>query len=272
MISHLLFIKCFDKKNFLKNKGFPYQIFRYCEKIKFRQNCDTPSLANFLIQKFSETQDSPYEIIQYCETKKFREKVVISHFYPQKVFDRRLFLKNEGFSYENFRYCWENHFSTKSWYTIFCIFFKPEIFRNKRVPLRNFSVLWENQFSTKSWYTILCNFFKPESFWKTRVPLRSFLVLWDKKTSRESRDISLLSKKFFDKRNFLKNEGFPYKIFRYCEKINFRQNCDTPSYAIFLNQKFSETQASSYYFFKYCETKSFERKSWSPPPSHKKFR
>ena len=139
--------KKFRQKKFLKNKWFPYETFRWCEKIKFRQNCDTPSHANFLIQKFFETQDSSYEIIRYCETKKFRENVVISHFYPQKVFDRRIFLKNEGFSYEKFRYCWENQFSTKSWYTILCTFFNPEIFWNKRVPLRIISVLWDEKIS-----------------------------------------------------------------------------------------------------------------------------
>ena len=59
---------------------------------------------------------------------------------------------------------------------------------------------------------------------------------------------------------FLKKEGFPNKIFWYCEKINFRQTRDTPSYAIFLIQKFSETQGSPYDFFWYCEAKKFREK------------
>ena len=63
-------------------KGSTYEIFRYCEKINFRQNRDTPSYAIFLVQKFSETQGSPYEIFRYCETKKFREKVVIYPSHP----------------------------------------------------------------------------------------------------------------------------------------------------------------------------------------------
>ena len=171
------------------------------------------------------------------------------------------------------------------WYTILCNFFEPEIFwntsvlllifsvlwdkkvsaesrdlpllaiktfdkrsfsENWRSPLRNFTVLWENQFSTKSWYTILCNFFNPESFSNRRVTLGLFSLVWDKKGSRESRDIPLLPINFFDKRIFLKNEWFPYEVFRYCEKIIIRQICDTLSYAIFLNQKVSETQASPY--------------------------
>ena len=40
-------------------KGSTYEIFRYCEKFKCRQNRDTPAYAIFLIQKFSETKGSP---------------------------------------------------------------------------------------------------------------------------------------------------------------------------------------------------------------------
>ena len=110
------------------------------------------------------------------------------------------------------------------------------------------------------WYTILCNFFKTESFWNTSVPLLIFSVLWDKKVSRKSRDLPLLALKTFEKRKVLKIERFPCEIFRYCEKINFRQNGDTPSYAIFLIQNFYETQGSPYEVFRYCETKKFREK------------
>ena len=109
-----------------------------------------------------------------------------------------------------------------------------------RFLLRNFWYCWENQFLTKTWYTILCNFFNPEHFSIKMVTLGIFLRLSDKKVSREIRDILFLSIKPFDKRTFLKTEGVPYEIFWYCEKINFRQNRHTPSYAISLFQKFSE--------------------------------
>ena len=78
----------------------------------------------------------------------------------------------------------------------------------------------------------------PETFWETESPRRFFLVLRDKKISGEGRDIPFLSMNFFDKSIFLKNEGFPYELFRYCEKINFRQNRDTPSYAFFYSTVF----------------------------------
>ena len=151
-----------------------------------------------LIQKISETKESPYDFFRYCETKIFQRKP----WYPPPIHK---------------------------------IFRQKNVSEKFRVPLRNLLVLWEIQFSTKSWYTILCNFFNPEIFWKERVLRGIFSVLWDKKVSRESRDFPLLSIKFFDKRTFLKKEGFSYEKFWYCEKINFRQNRDTLSYANFFN-------------------------------------
>ena len=262
-----------------------------------------------LIQKNSETKESPYDFFRYCETKIFQRK----SWYPlpiHKIFRQRNVSEKWRVPLRNLLILWEIQFSTKSWYTILCNFFNPEIFWHKRAPLRNFpalwgkkfstvindnpllsfkisdtrnflryresptffsgterqksfgrrswypppidelfrwkyfsekwrvplrtfSVLWENQFPTKSWYTILCIFFNPEIFWKERVLLGTFSVLWDKKVSRESCDFPLLSIKCFDKRTFLKNEGFSYENFRYSEKINFRQNRDTLSYANF---------------------------------------
>ena len=123
-----------------------------------------------------------------------------------------------------------------------------------RNPLQNLAVLWENQFSTKSWYTSYA-IFLIQKFSGKRVRLGMFSVLWDKKVSRKSRDFPLLSRNFFDKGNFQKKEGFPYEVFRYSEKINFRQNRDTPSYAIFLTQNFSHLKGSHSEFFRYCETK-----------------
>ena len=168
----------------------------------------------------------------------------------------------------------QKSFERKSWYPPL----SHEKFRwknfseNWRNPLRHFSVLWENHISTKSWYTILCNFFIPEIFLKKTVPLGVFLIVWDKNVSREGRDIPLLAIKSFDNRKYMKNEGFPYEVFRYCEKINFRRNCDTSSYAIFLIQKFSEKKGPPRNFFGTVRQKSFERKSWYPLPSHKIFR
>ena len=125
--------------------------------------------------------------------------------------------------------------------------------------------MWENQFSTKSWYTILCSFCDPEVLSIKRVTLVSFPVLWDKKVSRESRDIPLLSRNFFDKGQFLKKEGFPYENFRYCETIILRQNRDKPSYAIFLIQKFSETKGSSWDFFSVLRDKRVSRENRDIP-------
>ena len=59
---------------------------------------------------------------------------------------------------------------------------------------------------------------------------------------------------------------------RYCEKINFRQSRDTPSYAIFLIQNFSEKKGPPSNSFGTVRQKSFERKSWYPPPIQKLFR
>ena len=158
-----------------------------------------------------------------------------------------------------------NQFSTKSWYTILCNFFIPEIFRKKGPPRSSFGTVRQRSFERKSWYhppshnnsdkrkflkiegfpykilrycerinfrqsrdTPLMQFFYSRKFLKKRVLLGALPVLWDKKVSRESRDIPLLAIKISDKRKLLKDEGFPYKILRYCERINFRQSRDTP--------------------------------------------
>ena len=85
----------------------------------------------------------------------------------------------------------------------------------------------------------LMQFLYSRKFLKKRVLLGVLPVLWDKKASRESRDISLLAIKISDKRKFWKMKGSPTKLFGTVRKLFFRQNCDTPSYAIFLIQKFS---------------------------------
>ena len=136
--------------------------------------------------------------------------------------------------------------------------------------MRNFSVLWENHFSTKSRYNFLCNLFNPEIFWK-RGPPRSFFGSETKK-SREKVVISPPVVKIFDKRTFLKTKGIPYDVFRYCEKIKLRQNCDTTFNAIYLMQNFSEKKGPPRSFLCSARQRSFERKSWYPPPSHKNFR
>ena len=176
--------KFFRLKKILKNEGFPYETFRYCEKINFRQNCDTTSYAIFLKQKVSERQGFPYEVFWYCETKKFRQKVVISHFYPKS-------------------------FSIK------------ELFRKMKGSPTNFSVLWETQFSTKPWYIILCTFFNSEIFWNKRVLQGAFSVLCDKKFSREIRDIPPPIHKIFRQKKFWKIIGSPTKLFGAVRKSNF---------------------------------------------------
>ena len=188
-------------------------------------------------------------------------------------------------------------FERKSWYPILIhkIFGQKNFSEKWRVLLRNFSVLWENQFSTKSWYTILCNFFNPEVFWHKRapyeifwycetnkfrhkiviplfcikifdtrkfpkhrvVPLRNFPALWDKKFSTLNNDNPLLSFKISDTRNFLKGRESPYKIFRYCEKNNFRQSHDTPSYAIFFDPEIFWNKRVPLRFFSVLRQKIF---------------
>ena len=115
-----------------------------------------------------------------------------------------------------------------------------EVFWKKKGSPRKFLGTVRKQIFDKIVIHHLMEFFNPEIFWNTSVPLLTFSVLSDKKTAREILDIPFLSIKLFDKRTFLKTEGVPYEIFWYCEKINFRQNLDTPSYAISLFQKFSE--------------------------------
>ena len=116
----------------------------------------------------------------------------------KKNSDKRKFLKDEGFPYKTLRYCERINFR-----------------QSRDAP--SYAIFLIQKFSGK------------------RFPLGVFSLLWDKKVSRESRDNPLLAINISDQRKFLKNEGFPYKILRYCEKINFGQSRDTPSYAIFFN-------------------------------------
>ena len=216
----LLSFKISDTRNFLKDWESPYECFLYCEKNNFRQIRDTPSYAIF--------------------------------FDPEIFWKKRVPLRFFGTVRQK-------NFQRKSWYPlpIHNFFRQKNVSEKWRVPLRSFLVLWEIQFSTESWYTILYNFSNPEIFWNKSVPLEIFSVVWDKKLSTESRDIPYLSLKIFDKRTFLKNEGFSYENFRYCEKISFRQNRDTLPYAIFLIQNLSDTKGPFYEIFWYCETKKF---------------
>ena len=153
--------------------------------------------------------------------KKFQGKL----WYPlpiHKNFDKRTFLKTEGVPYESFRYCEKINFR-----------------QNRDTP--SYAISLFQKLSEK------------------KVLLGVLPVLWDKKVSRESRDNPLLAIKISVKRKFLKNEGFPYKNLRYCERINFRQSRDTPSYAIFLIQKISGKNGPPRSSF-YCETKKFREK------------
>ena len=122
------------------------------------------------------------------------------------------------------------------------------------------------------WYTILCSFFNTENFWNTRVPLRIFSVLWDKRVSRENRDIPFLSIKYFDRRNFLKNEGFPYEIFGNVRKSFFDKIVIHHLMQFFLFQIFSEEKGAPRKFFSSLRQKCFERKSRYPLPLDKNFR
>ena len=152
-----------------------------------------------------------------------------------KIFDKRTFLKTKGIPYEVFWYCE-----------------KINIRQNRDTT--SYAIYLMRKFSEKN------------------VPLGVFYVVWDKEVSRESRDIPPPVIKVFDKRTFLKTEGIPYEVFRYCEKIKLRQNCDTTFNAIYLMQNFSEKKGPPRSFLCSVRQRSFERKSWYPPTSHKNFR
>ena len=269
-------------ETFWKTQSPPTKIFRTVRKTTFDKFVIHHLMLFSLIQKISETKESPYNFFRYCETKKLSRENRDIPFLSKKNFDKMNFLRNEGFPYEFFRHCEKTNFRQIVIHHLMQ-FFQSRSFLKQNGPTRNFfGSVRRKTFERKSWYPLLIHkifgkknfsekwrvllrklwdceknnfrqirdtpsyaiFFDPEFFWNERVPLRLFSVLWDKKNSWENRDIHFLSIEIFDKRNFLSNEGFPYEIFRYCEKINFRQNRDTPSYAIFPIQKFSETKWS----------------------------
>ena len=253
-----------DKRKFLKIEGFPYKILRYCERINFRQSRDTLSYAIFLIQKFSGKRVR-LGMFSVLWDKKVSRKSRDFPLLSIKIFDKRIFLIKKGFPYETFRCCKKINFRQNRDTQSFAISLFQKI-SEKKVLLGIFSVLWDKKISrenrdnaflsikifdkrnfwkkkgspTKVFGTVrksifdeivihhLMHFFYSRKFLKKRVLLGALPVLWDKKVSRESRDIPLLAIKISDKRKFLKDEGFPYKILRYCERINFRQSRDTP--------------------------------------------
>ena len=211
-------------------KRVPLRIFSVLwDKKVSRESRDIPLLSRNLFDKgkFLKKKGSPTKISVLWENQ-FSTKswyTILCNFFNPEFFWNKTVLLAIFFGIVR-----QKNFRRESWYPfpIHKIFRENNFFEKRRVPRRKFSVLWENQFSTKSWYTILCNFFNPELFSIKRVTLGIFLGLSDKIGSRESPDIPLLAIKISDKRKFLKIEGFSYKILRYCERINFRQSRDTP--------------------------------------------
>ena len=148
----LLAIKTFDKRKVLKIERFPYEIFRYCEKINFRQNGDTPSYAIFLIQNFYETQWSPYEVFRNCETKKFREKILISHFYPKNFSIKEIFWKMKGSLTKIFGTVRKSIFDKMVIHHLMQ-FFESRIFmKHKGPPTKFSSTVRQRSFERKSSY------------------------------------------------------------------------------------------------------------------------
>ena len=192
-----------------------------------------------------------------------------------KSFDTRKFLKPRVVTLRNFPALWEKKFSTvnnDNPLLSFKISDTRNFLKDRESPYEFFLYCEKNNFRQIRDTPSYAIFIDPEIFWNKRVPLRLFSVLWDKKISKESRDIPFLSIKFFDKRMFLKKGGFPHEIFWYCDKFNFRQNRDTPSYAIFQSRTFLKEKGPPRNFFGTVRQKCFERKSWFPPPIHKFFR
>ena len=260
-------IKIFDKRTFPKTEGIPYEIFRYCEKVNFRQNRGTTSYAIYLIRKFSEKEGPPRIFSVVWDKEVSRESRNIS-LLAIKNFDKRIFCENCRNPLQNFAVLWEKQFSTKSWYTFLCNFLNPETFWNKSVPYKTFWYYETKKFRDKTVIPLFCiKSFDTRNFLKHRIVLlQNFPALWDKKISTVNNDNPLLSFKISDTRNFLEDRESPYWNFRYCEKNNNLQNRDTSSYASFLIQKFSETKESPYYFPRYCKTKKCREKVVLSPP------
>ena len=118
----------------------------------------------------------------------------------------------------------------------------------------------------------LMQFFQTRNFLKHKRPPTNFFGTVRQRSFERKSWYPPPSQEIFDDGIFLKTEGVPYEVFRYSEKINFRQNRDTPSYAIFLFQNFFWKKGPLGFFLVVWDKKSFERKSWSPGPSHKIFR
>ena len=139
----------------------------------------------------------------------------------------------------------------------------------KGSPTKFFGTVRQKSFDGKLWHNPLKHklFGYPKLMTHSTVPLRNFLALGDKKFSTGNRDITLVSKNFFDTRNQWHHKGFPYEVFRYCETKQFWQKIVLPAPSlipnIFRYQKFSETQkGSSTKFFGTVRQKFFNGKSW----------
>ena len=164
-------------------------------------------IKTFVTRKFLNHRIVPVRSFPALWDKKISTVNIDNPLLSFKISDTRILLEDRDSPFWNFWYCEKNNF------------------RQKR--------------DTSSYASFLIQKFSE----KIAGPLRNFFRYCEtKKISRANRDIPLVSRNIFDKGIFLRNEGFPYETFRYCEKINFRQNHDTPSYAIFLIQKFSETK------------------------------
>ena len=174
----LLSINFFDKRNFLKNEGFPYEFFRY------------------------------------CEIKNLRHKVVMPLF-CMKIFDTRKFLKHRVVPLRIIPALWGKKISTvknDNPLLSFKISDTRNFLKGREPPTKIFGAVRKTTFDKIVIHHLML-FFDPEIFWNKRIPLRVFSVL-RQKISRENRDNPFLSIKIFDKRIFLKKEGFPYEIFR----------------------------------------------------------
>ena len=204
------------------------------------RNCETKSLGRrnviplpfpsffSIAEVFWKTEVFPHDYFWSCQTTKLRQIVIplFSNFFS----DTRAFLKHKGSHYETFLYSGTEKVS-------------PE---NRGTP------------------SLIRSFFPFQGISEIRkVPPRRLLALWDYKLSTENRDTLLLSIILLILEIFWKNERFPYKFSRHCEKKSFRRkNVITLLYFIIFSflELSGKIEGFQHEIFWHCGTQKFWRK------------
>ena len=156
----------------------------------------------------------------------------------------------------------QKSFERKSWYRLpIHRNFRRKNFSEKwRAPLRNFLVLWENHYSTKLWYTISCNFFNPDFFLKHQISPTNYSVTVRQKSSERMSWYLTSIHKNFRRKNFSEKWRVSLRNFSVLKEDHYSTKSWYTILCNFVIQKFSETKGSSYEQFRYCETRKFREK------------